>query len=327
MYFAWIPFFIMVLYSLAALAESGEVSDSRKRSSATISDTSVAATADADTANAATATADTARTAQAAIASDSLIKPWNSPFWSFGGGWEFGGMPLFKEWEQGLPQQLFDTIKLDTIILVMPLPLTVKDRPPSYSVTFPATLRYTLAVDSQDIVEINLVASYMAKSFTAAVVNQTGDKVRFLSKSLSLTDASIGVQYLYTLSEKYFTITSMEKNYLACGVQLHPLCALAQKTVRKPGNFSTNEYWWGTGLSWQVGLVSMRKLSPKSGWSGGVCYIGTWYGRFITDGHHSTIGQLNPKATNASEPLQSISHRFILSFSLISTKSDLRRQK
>ncbi len=91
---------------------------------------------------------------------------------------------------------------------------------------------------------------------------------------------------------------------------------------------ASNTSGYGTGVSWHIGVTTLRKLSEANGLEIGILYFGSWHQRFMYDGptewQHMKNSDINPLSKNPSEVLQFISQRFVLSLNILTGKKGHR---
>ena len=127
------------------------------------------------------------------------------------------------------------------------------------------------------------------------------------------------MNYRFSIPLKYFNIDKFENSFITLGVSGSPLLILREWfNVDNDHDEKKNSY--GIGVKWHAGIITLRKLSQRGGLEVGIIYNGSWNGRFMHDGHHIKRENIDLFDANPSDVLQFLSHRFIISFSIMAGK-------
>ncbi|MBD3419393.1 MAG: hypothetical protein GF398_04670 [Chitinivibrionales bacterium] len=292
-------------------------------------------------------------------AADTSYRFWQKPFWGFGAGWSLGSFPLFDLWKDGLPDSLgsfalpasvvFSRIAgVDTLTDTVAFVYRAREQPDAYSINFPIAVSYTPYAATKQRLSIDATFFFMLKSFVASVQVDTsitlpGTATAFeqlveYSQRLTLYSFSLGATYKQHISTKYFTITNSDVTSINAGVRVHPLSIVRLKTTADmPGSmpggyksvytligtqadgYASDALGFGAGVSWRIGMTSLRRLENASGIEAGIYYAGQWFGYFYDGGERIVRSDINPQAGSA-KALTSLSHRFVLEFQLLKGK-------
>ena len=252
---------------------------------------------------------------------DTSYRVWKYPFWSFGFGWELGSMPVFDLWNKSvkndsiLTTRLLDRFAADSIVSV-----SIVDQPTEYTVCFPLSIGFTPVATENNLLYFGLTFSLMRKNSKAQFEIDSTTSA-FLEQSLSLKTFFLGVKYHFSIPLKYFNIDKFENSFITLGVSGSPLLIL-REWFNVDNGYEEKRNSYGIGVKWHAGVITLRRLSQRGGLEVGIIYNGSWNGRFMHDGHHIMRRDIYPYDDNSSDVLQFLSHRFIISFSILAGKKE-----
>ncbi len=254
---------------------------------------------------------------------DTSYRVWHSPFWSFGLGWSIGAMPVFNVWEEGLPYSIEEISVLSSFPDSLNLTLTLIEKPNTYNINFPIFVSFTPYIRNNR--HISLTGSFfvMRKIYKAVVRDESRNTIWKSEQTLSLSSFLLGIRLIQPIPEKYFSVKKIEKVSFLIGISGSPLLVLNGESITVLNSKSTadNDFTaYGIGVSWELGISTLRKLSKKNGLEIGIYYLGSWNGRFMDNGHHINQGDLNPQNSKPSEIVQFTPQRIVIYFNILTGK-------
>lgn len=252
---------------------------------------------------------------------DTSYRIWHRPFWGIGMGWEFGSMPVYDQWNKGLPSMITDTVTILNGDFIFKLPLTIKEKPSVFNVSFPISLSATPLVRKNGFLTVSAEFYWMAKTFKASLVRDSNRTYLSMEKKLIILSPAVGFAYSYIIPEKYFTISKAQQSSFVWGLSASPYVLLREKISIDPGAATSANNYAGVSVSWRVGLLTLRMLSPRGGLISEFVYTGSWNGRFMHDDRHVTNSFIDPSDSHPDERLAYFSTRFRLSFTFITGKA------
>lgn len=250
---------------------------------------------------------------------DTSYRVWKHPFWSFGFGWELGSIPVFDLWKKSVKNEkvlkalLLDWFTADSVVSV-----SITDQPTEYTVCFPLSIAYTPITTEHNLLSFDLTFSWMRK-YSKARFEIDSLTTASLEQRLSLKSFYLGMKYHFSIPLKYFNIDKFENSYITIGISGSPLLIL-REWFDVDNEYEEKKNSFGIGVKWHAGVITLRRLSQKGGLKVGIIYNGSWNGRFMHDGHHIMRRDIYPLDTHSSDVLQFLSHRFIISFSILAGK-------
>ncbi len=247
---------------------------------------------------------------------DTTIKIWDNPFWAAGMGWSLGAMPVFDLWQEGLPDSSRSFVyQSDTVTRRV----NVQQDFPTYNTSFPLSLVYHIPSDTQQSVAVELTAWTMGKRYEAQW-RDTSVVYSEIDYRLRLWYVGIGANYYRELPERYFSIDAVDRTMINVGAAFAPFLILnhqqREKTINTP-QVSDQDTYIGRGISWRIGLSTMREITPGRGAEINVVYQGHWMGGFRDGDIPLKRRRINPADDDGNDNVSFTAHRFILFFRFI----------
>ena len=257
---------------------------------------------------------------------DTSYRVWNEPFWSIGFAWTLGSMPIYNNWGSGLPSSVKEIPEIADTLDSLNLSFEKNNDPGSYIVNFPISIAYTPFTNDDTYLTVKVIASWINKRFEAVAKDSDSGNV-FWSTERNLTFSTLSMSLFYNqlILKKLFFIEKVEKAFFSFGISGYPLVYLKHRIETKNLPVSDTKAY-GIGISFYAGISTLRKFADVNGIEAGVLYKGSWFGRFMHEGHHLVNSDINPYGSDNSEVVQFFSHRFLLYFDLLMGKKVKRKQ-
>lgn len=232
-------------------------------------------------------------------------------------------MPVYAMWRSGLPTGISDVTELSSSLIdSLGLRYIVNNDPGQYIVNFPLSISYSPILRNQNYLTMKLIISMLNKRYEAIVKPDTGQVYWSTERQLTFASLSLGIFLNYSIPDEFFKIKNIERVCFSFGLTGTPLSHLRnrmQTTFLKAKRIDLKTYIsaYGIGISWYLGLSTLRRLAEANGLEAGAIYQGSWNGRFMHDKHHLKNQDINVSHSNPEEVLQFVSHRFILYFDIL----------
>lgn len=271
---------------------------------------------------------DAAATEQTA---EDTIPFWHSPYLSLHVSWSLGGFPAFTAWENDLPGSLRD-FGLESDVITgdsvsgydtLDLRYDVREEPNSYNVAFPIGLGYTFIATPRQSLAVDAAFWFMYKKQQAVFeIDSLPQQVR-TERFLGVYTVGLGLTYRVRIPALYFSVDNTHSTELMVGLTAHPFQYLtrdddvavvgeahsgladAESAARE---LSHTVSTFGTGLSWSVGVGSVKRLTGTTGMRTTLSYLGRWYYFSRMDGNGLKTLQPSVEPRDASY----VAHRFAI---------------
>jgi hypothetical protein len=178
-------------------------------------------------------------------------------------------------------------------------------------------------------VESSFYFLFSSKSYIATLKN---DSLPVQSATWSQSCAAyfftLGLSYRHAIPEEYFKVEGVSITSGVLGLSISPLVritksssfssiGLADSTVSALKSHLDNRSFNGMGVSWKIGLSTMKKISGKSGLQIDLVYIGRFNGFFSRNMEWKDI---NPSSDTPNDRVSFMSSTFEINLSLLSGK-------
>jgi hypothetical protein len=263
---------------------------------------------------------------------DTTYAFWRHPYWGGGIGWGLGSNPFFTEWQSGLPDSAAMLVGHGTALPKF----TVVEPVNSYNIFWPLLVSYTPVVTERHSLSLDGAFYFLFsdKSFKASVAPASDSLLKVIwNQSCAVSFFSMGFTYRRTVPEEYFKVEGVKRTTGNIGLSLIPYMRFAKRTSFStsgaiPDSITTvlratmdNRTFNGFGLSWKVGISSLKKLSSKSGLEVGLTYIGRYVGNFRSGTEKMLWKDVNPSSGKLNEKVSFLSHTFEISLVLQNGKA------
>ncbi|MBD3240100.1 MAG: hypothetical protein GF331_05900 [Chitinivibrionales bacterium] len=225
---------------------------------------------------------------------------WHSPHLGLHVSWSLGGFPAFATWEDDLPRSRADFGVSSDIITgdslsgfdTLDLVYDIREQPNSYNVAFPVGLAYTFLATPTQSVSVDAAFSFLYKKQQAVFeIDSLPQKVR-TERFLGVYTIDLGLTYRVRIPQLYFSVDNTHATELALGIGVHPFQYLtrdddvivtggthsglhdAEAAARA---LSRSVSTFGTGMTWRVGIGSIKRLTSNSGLRTTLSYVGRWH--------------------------------------------------
>ncbi len=287
--------------------------------------------------------------------SDSLFRPdeginsdTTMPF-ALKGSWGIGfGASLmhsypFNLWQKNLfykRKDLFESNKIpphwvttyDSLDSIS-LKFNERKTPEPFNLTFPVVVHYYIS----PALHMQTALYYLGKSYKGFLQPDTVRSSITVVHTCRFFDLSHGIVYSSEIPPSLFSIEGSDRTFFDVGLTLHPLAILATSS-RVTSSNKRDSLWhavnhtlpewpedifsYGTGVSWSVGISTLRALSKTGAIRAGVAYTGTWYAFFLRrDGTRIRESHIPPRSPDSeSTPLRFLSHALTIKFSFIRSR-------
>jgi len=266
--------------------------------------------------------ADSAKTAQAAPApSDTSLRFYDSPFIAFGTGWTLGSMPLFDEWQVGLPDSIGEMPGYEMYADSIQASLSEREPPDAYNTAFPFSVSFAPLVRPDGYLTVGGSFRWMSKDYLALWRTDTSGTLWQAERELSLLATSIDLTYFYRIPAQYFAIANIDRAHVVIGLSASPYVRIqdVRRDISDVAGFNTErrKNYRGYAASWTAGISTLRPLSERAGIEIGLVYLGHWFGRFMKHDHHVTWQAISEDADDPGEVLSFMAHRFKIYFNIL----------
>jgi hypothetical protein len=228
-----------------------------------------------------------------------------------------GSIPIYNNWRSGLPSSIKEIPEIADTLDSINLSFEKNNDPGSYIVNFPISIAYTPFTRDDRFMTVKVTVSTIYKRFEAvAKDSDSGNVFWSTERRLSFSTLSMGLFYNQLILKKFFLIEKVDKAFFSTGISGYPLVYLKHRIETK--NYPViDRKAYGLGISIYAGITTLRKFADVNGIEAGVLYKGSWFGRFMHEGHYLKNKDINPNGSDGSEVIQFISHRFLLYFDLL----------
>jgi hypothetical protein len=267
---------------------------------------------------------------------DTTYRFWNHPYWGIGAGWTLGSFPLYSEWENGLFDSSSQIAGPGSIVPKF----TVLEPVNSYNIFWPFKLSYTPIVNERNAISLEgeFYFLFTGKTFLASLLpgSDTLHSSVEVNQSCKTYFFTIGLDYRTAIPEEYFKVEGVGRTTAIIGFSITPLLRFSKQTsisinnpyntipdstITQIGKSIDNRSFNGMGVSWKLGISSLKKLTKKSGVEIGISYSGHYMGFFKNGPAPMVWKDLNPGHLRPEEKIACISNTFEVSIMLLSGKA------
>lgn len=271
------------------------------------------------------------------------IKSWKKRSFNIGVGWGIGKEPLFLKWNGynsdivNLYKDIFkdDSLKVSSKVI---------EEPPTYNVTFPIRLSFSLP--EKKGYRLTPILTYTAiKREYSSRINETiidtidgvpidtSLEIFHINRKQCLRDISLGLRVSRFISDKYFIINGVEDVTINLGAYISPFVGLCSKTKIKGSaitDSSFNYKAFGLGANWEVGLSTYKTTPAGNGIEVGLSYFGGFRGQFVKEGYiqgsSPTNNDIGGSFVGNNNNLNYLTHKLLVFVDLILTKKEKRNR-
>jgi len=259
-----------------------------------------------------------------------------APLWGLDVAWTLGGSPAFDIWRRSLPRSLAN-LSLPAYLHGVDGPgdadsarlrFELKDEPNTYNVDFPLGLSWAFLSRGPHGLSAHCAFTFQRKHASAVLRADSVAGKLTLEQSLALLSLGAGLTYTLGIPETFFSVDTASITTKALGVAFDPLTWLHRRedldadggtddslvAAGRPVSSQLHEWAeYGWGISWTVGVTSVKKLSETGGLVTTVGYQGRWQ-RFsgLVEDDLRYLGR-----SEGTPVLSFVSHRFVLMLSLV----------
>jgi len=274
---------------------------------------------------------------------DTAYAFWKKPFWGLGIGWTLGSYPLFPIWEKSLAGALGDLSLSSPVYLKLDreLPDSVSDwdtvklyhriqeKPNTYNLAFPAGVMFTFHTGERSSWAVDGTFSFLHKTYQASVEDDSADNRIDIRQTLGHYLFTIGLTWSRSIPSALFSIDKTEKASLALGAAVSPVSYIEARAELSSRRTSLDTLFlalkdsigqqlprmsaWGLGVSWKIGLATLRRYSDHSGLNAGLYYVGRWL--YFFDATENELGRTGTAADN--DVLSCVCHRLLIQVELL----------
>jgi len=257
----------------------------------------------------------------AAAPADTSARFYDAPFFAFGTGWTLGSMPLFEQWQKGLPDSIGDMPGYYPTYQSVRIASSEQEPADAYNTAFPFSVSVVPFVNNARSISAAASMWWMSKRYIARWLSDTAGVFWHVERELSLLAVSLGAQYYYRIPAEYFAIANIDRAFLVLGLSAAPYVRITDRrndysdVTAVTSSFSHT--YRGYCGSWTAGISTIRPLSARSGIEIGIVYDGQWVGRFIKRAHHVRWSAISDNADKPNEVISFMAHRFKIFFNIL----------
>ncbi|MBD3344550.1 MAG: hypothetical protein GF401_05765 [Chitinivibrionales bacterium] len=284
---------------------------------------------------------------------DTSYKFYFSPYWAFGAGWTLGSFSAFDMWEKGLPRNLADFGLESEIPRAQFVPSAhdtdttnisyeIQESPSNYHIYFPLMFSVATLTDTTSRLRFESSFFFIRKSLISSLQDDSLSNRIDIKHSLTYLSLSLGAQYSFVIPEQYFRVNETEQTTFNAAFAVAPLTYIQTGTSAKAeglpdGLFShlksravtpfSSFDAFGLGLSWKIGISSLRSFTPSTGMNIGIYYLGHWSGMFYGDDSRLKRGDIYAATSKPGDNFSMIAHRFEISVMFLRGKKPPAQDK
>ncbi|KMQ52380.1 hypothetical protein CHISP_0647 [Chitinispirillum alkaliphilum] len=258
-------------------------------------------------------------------------------FWGPGVAFTLGGIEAFSLWQAALPDSL-GTFGLQKNYPIQysdssTLSYQITQKADPFNISIPIGLSVVRATENS-MISAGVSFFTTGKKFqsTITIKDDSLEQKLNLGESIRFTSLALEMGIHKAIPQQYFQITGVDNSYFSAALSISPFSRISvgntvsdasddnqvansvrDSVLKNQNSLASN----GTALSWKLGITTLRAIDNRSNLKIGLYYSGSWFTRFSKENRELLRGELNPRASRASEPLSFVSNRLELNVSLL----------